>query len=77
MAILLECATEEQCSLVRYLWAKSLNAKDIYKEMFPVSGRKCLSRSKLGGKRFADDEEFETECDNSQKTSVLRVSTHW
>jgi hypothetical protein len=25
------------------LWAKGLNAKDIYKEMFPVYGEKCLS----------------------------------
>jgi hypothetical protein len=26
------------------MWAKGLNAKDIYKEMFPVYGGKCLSR---------------------------------
>jgi hypothetical protein len=25
------------------LWAKTLNAKDIHKEMFPVYGGKCLS----------------------------------
>jgi hypothetical protein len=33
------------------------------------------------GKRFADDEEDETKVrsgwDNSQKTSLLRVSTQW
>jgi hypothetical protein len=27
-----------------FLWAKSLNAKDINKEMRPVYGGKCLSR---------------------------------
>jgi hypothetical protein len=46
-------ATEEQCSVVRFLWAEGLNAKDIHKEMFLVYGRKCLSRktvSQLGGK---------------------------
>jgi hypothetical protein len=39
-----DCTTEEQRSVVRFLWAKGLNAKDIYKEMFPVYGGKCLSR---------------------------------
>jgi hypothetical protein len=49
------------------LWAKGLNAKDIHKEMFPVYGGKCLSRKadhnwvEKRGKRFADDEEVETE----------------
>jgi hypothetical protein len=37
--------TEEQRSVVLFLlWAKRLNAKDIHKEMFPVYGRKHLSR---------------------------------
>jgi hypothetical protein len=31
-----ECATEEQRSIVPFLWTKELNAKDIHKEMFPV-----------------------------------------
>jgi hypothetical protein len=35
----------------------------------------------MGGKRFADDEEVETEVRNwlkqQSKTSILRVSTHW
>jgi hypothetical protein len=34
--------TEEQCSVVRFLWAKGLNAKDIHEEMFPIYGGKCL-----------------------------------
>jgi hypothetical protein len=50
------------CAFV--LCAKALNAKNIHKERFPVYGGKCLSRkwgSQMGGKRFADDEEVETE----------------
>jgi hypothetical protein len=52
------------------LWAKGLNAKDIHEEIFCVHGGKCLSRKAvhnwvekllLGGKRFTDDEEVETE----------------
>jgi hypothetical protein len=35
--------TEEQRSVVRFLWPKGLNAKDIHKEMFPVYVGKCLS----------------------------------
>jgi hypothetical protein len=35
--------TEEQCSVICFLWAKGLNAKDIHKEKFPVYGGKCLS----------------------------------
>jgi hypothetical protein len=49
------------------LWAKGFNAKDTHKEMFPLYGGKCLWRKafhnwvKQRGKRFADDEEVETE----------------
>jgi hypothetical protein len=41
--VLEECATEEQRSVVRFLWAKVLNPEHIRKEMFPVYGGKCLS----------------------------------
>jgi hypothetical protein len=34
--MLKECATEDQRSVVRFLWARGLNANDIHKEMFPV-----------------------------------------
>jgi hypothetical protein len=34
--VLQECTTEEQCSVVRFLWAKALNAKDIQKKKSPV-----------------------------------------
>jgi hypothetical protein len=44
MATLLEeCTTEEQRSVVRFLWTKGFNAKDIHKEMFPVFSGNCLS----------------------------------
>jgi hypothetical protein len=43
VTVLEECATEEQRAVVRFLWAKGLPGKDIYKEMFPVYGEKCLS----------------------------------
>jgi hypothetical protein len=38
------CTTEEQRSVVRFLWAKGLDAKDIHKEIFPIYCGKCLSR---------------------------------
>jgi hypothetical protein len=49
------------------LWAKRLNAKDIHKEIVNVYGGKCFPRkavhswAEIRGKRFADDEEVETE----------------
>jgi hypothetical protein len=44
-AVLEKFATEEQCSVAFFLWAKGLNAKDIRKEMFPVYNGKCLLRN--------------------------------
>jgi hypothetical protein len=46
MATVLEDYTiEEQRSFVCFfLWAERLNGKDIHKEMFLISGGKCLSR---------------------------------
>jgi hypothetical protein len=45
--VLEECTIEEQRSVMRFLWAKGLNAKDIHKEMFSVYGGKCLSRKRF------------------------------
>jgi hypothetical protein len=42
--VLDKCITEDQRSVVRFLCAKGLKAKDIHKEMFPVYGGKCMSR---------------------------------
>jgi hypothetical protein len=38
-----ENTTEEQHSVVCFLWAKGLNVKDIHKEIFPVYRGQCLS----------------------------------
>jgi hypothetical protein len=44
MATVLEgYTTKEQHSVVLFLWAKRLSAKDVHKEMFPIYGEKCLS----------------------------------
>ena len=34
----------EQRGVVRFLWAKNIEAKDIHKEMLPMYGEHCLSR---------------------------------
>jgi hypothetical protein len=36
VTVLEECTIEEQRLLVRILWTKGLNEKNIHKEMFPV-----------------------------------------
>jgi hypothetical protein len=65
--VLEECTTEEQHSVMRFLWTKRLKGKDIYKEIFSVYGGKCLSRKaahnwiEKRGKHFADGKEVETE----------------
>jgi hypothetical protein len=48
MATMLEgYTTEEQRSIMRFLWVRGHNAKDIHKEMFPVYGGKCLSHKAI------------------------------
>jgi hypothetical protein len=42
--VLEEFTTEEQRFVLRFLWAKGLNVKNIHKEIFPVYGEKCSSR---------------------------------
>jgi transposase len=85
--VLEEFSTEEQRSIVISLWVKGLNAKDIYKEIFPVCSGKCLSRKAVrswvekfpqGCSKVADDARPGAEVaeKNSQKTSMLRVCTH-
>jgi hypothetical protein len=62
--VLQECTTNDQRCILRLLWAKGLNVKDIRKEMFSIYGGKCLSCKAVHSwveKRFADDEEVETE----------------
>jgi hypothetical protein len=72
---------------VFFFGTKRLNAKDIHKEMFPVYGGKCLSHKAVhnwvekfsqGRSKVADDVRPGAQvAENSQKTSILRVSTHW
>jgi hypothetical protein len=38
-----EYATAEQRSVLHFLWKRGLNAKVIYKKMFPIYVEKCLS----------------------------------
>jgi hypothetical protein len=65
---------------VLFLWAKGLNAKDIHKEMFPVSGWKCFSRKTVHN-LVADvpltTKRLKRSCgsgwDSSQRASMLRV----
>jgi hypothetical protein len=65
--VLEEFITQEQRSVVQFLWAKGLSAKDIHKEMFPVYGGKCFSCKAVEncvekrGRRFVNDDEFDTE----------------
>jgi hypothetical protein len=40
VTLLTDYTTDEQRSVVRFLWAKELSGKDIRKEMFPVYGGK-------------------------------------
>jgi hypothetical protein len=62
-----EYTTKEQRSFVLFFVAKRFSAKDVYKEMLPVYGGKCLSCKAVHNwvkkhcKCFTDDEEVETE----------------
>ena len=38
------CTKIEQRGVVRFLWAKNMEAKNIHKEMLPMYGEHCLSR---------------------------------
>jgi hypothetical protein len=80
MATVLDvCTTEEQRSVVRFLWAKGPNTNNIHKEMFPVYGRKCLSRKAVhnwvkkfshGRSKVADDARRDAEVD---ETTVIGI----
>jgi hypothetical protein len=56
--VLEEYTAEEQRSVVRFLCAKGLNAKDIHKKCFLFTvGRVCrIKRFSVGGKHFRDEE---------------------
>jgi hypothetical protein len=69
--VLQECITDEQNFVVRFLWARELNANNIHKEIFPVYGGKCLSRiavqnlaekSSRGRSKITDDADQAASC---------------
>jgi hypothetical protein len=77
MATVLEsCTNEEQGSVVRFLLAKGLNAKDIHKEMFPVYGGECLSRKAVHN-WVANVSLMTKRLKRRWLRQKLRVSTHW
>ena len=62
------CTTIEQRGVVRFLWTKKMEAKDIHKEMLPMYGEHCLSRQAVhnwvqkfseGRTRIEDDDGVE------------------
>jgi hypothetical protein len=57
------CSTEEQRSVVRFLWAKNTMQRIFINKYFLLTVESVCRVKKfyLGGKCFADDEEFETE----------------
>jgi hypothetical protein len=84
--VLEEYTREDQCSIVRFLWARGLNSKNIHTEISPVYGGKCLSRKAVhnwidkfsqGRSKVTDDEEEARKwLRQESKTSMLLVSTH-
>ena len=55
-APLITCTKIEQRGVVRFLWAKNMEAKDIHKEMLPMYGKHCLSRQAVHNwvQKFSD-----------------------
>jgi hypothetical protein len=53
--VLEECTNEEQCYVVRFVWAKGLNAKDIHKEMFRVGSVCRVKRFTTGSRNSLKD----------------------
>jgi len=41
----LKSSSNKQHAVIRFLWAKGLNANEIHSEMHPVYGDKCFMRS--------------------------------
>jgi hypothetical protein len=79
----LEHTIEEQRSVV-FLWTKGFNVKDIHKEMFPVYGGKCLLHKAIHNwmaNVSLMTKKLKRRCgsgrDNTRKTNMLLVLTHW
>jgi hypothetical protein len=46
-ALLNTYTTTEQRGVMRFLWAKNMDARDIHREMLPMYGEHCLSRQAI------------------------------
>jgi hypothetical protein len=79
--VLEERIIQEHRSVVRFLWAKGLNAMDIHKDIFPAYCGKCLSHKAV--QTFVANISLMTKrlkrkwLRQQSKTYFLRVSTHW
>jgi hypothetical protein len=82
MATVIEVyTTEEQRSVVRFLWKKGPTAKGIHKEMFPAYSGKCLPRKvvhncveklSVGSSKVADDDRPCIHVEIATETTVQR-----
>ena len=78
------CTKIEQRGVVRFLWAKNMEAKDIHKEMLPMYGEHCLSRQAVhnwvqkfseGRTSIEDEHRFgRIRSDSNQKNFSPQVS---
>jgi hypothetical protein len=86
-AVLKVCTIEEQRCLCVFLWTKGLSAKDGHKEMFlfTVGSVYRVMRFTAGSRNVANfllimkgsKRRCGSGSDNSQKTFMPLVSTHW
>ena len=65
------CTKIEQRGVVRFLWAKNMEAKDIHKEMLPMYGEHCLSRQAVHNwvQKFSEGRQV-------SKTNIESVGLH-
>jgi hypothetical protein len=77
VTVLWECSTEEQYSVVRFLWAEGLTAEDIHEEKLLIYGGKCLLHKVFHN--WVTDVLLMTEVRKwlRQQTSMLQVLMHW
>jgi hypothetical protein len=68
-----EYTTEEQRSVVHFLWSKGINAKDILKEMFSVYVEKCLSRKAVQNRAKKFSEGRSKVADDARQVVLLRL----
>jgi hypothetical protein len=77
MTMLKEYTTEEQRSVVHFLWSKGLSAKDVHKEMFPVCGGSvCHVRQFTTGSRNSLKDVRKSQMMPDQVTLLRLQQTH-